>query len=288
MPIDPAVAVGARLPDVVHSWDATDVLRYHLALGAGSDPFDPRELRWAYEDGLRVLPTYAALAPSLGMFEPPRLELPGVRADLAAVLHGGQSVVLAGPLPTAGRVRVERTLTRVLDKGGSAVVVVESVAHPADGGEPWWRSTSTLVVRGAGGFGGARGPKAAPWVPDRPADLVVDSATLPQQALLYRLCGDRNPLHADPAFARAAGFPAPVLHGLCTYGVVCKALVGAVLDGDSDRVTGCSARFAGVVYPGEVLRTRAWVGPGGLRAATTVPARDDAPALAEVELTWAG
>ncbi|WP_424189229.1 MaoC/PaaZ C-terminal domain-containing protein [Actinokineospora sp. G85] len=284
MSVDPGAAVGSRLPDLEHTWTPLDVLRYHLALGAGSDPFDPRELRYAYEDGLRVLPTYAALAPSLGMFEPPRLRLPGVRADLARVLHGAQSVALPVPLPTSGSVRVERVVSHVWDKGANAVVVIDATAHATGG--PLWTSQSTLVVRGAGGFGGGRGPRAAPWRPDRPPDLAIDSATLPQQALLYRLCGDTNPLHADPAFARAAGYPAPVLHGLCTFGVVCKALVGAVLDGDADPVTGFSARFAGVVHPGEPLRTRAWLDGSALRATTTAPGRDEAPVLDAVELRW--
>ncbi|MCG8919895.1 3-alpha,7-alpha,12-alpha-trihydroxy-5-beta-cholest-24-enoyl-CoA hydratase [Actinokineospora sp. PR83] len=285
MPIDPGVALGARLPDVDHRWSPVDVQRYHLALGAGSDPFDPRELRYAHEDGLRVLPTYGALVPSLGMFDPPALTLPGVTADLSRVLHGGQAVSVRLPLPTEGEVRVERSLTQLWDKGSSAVLVVDSVAHAPAG--PLWTSRSTLVVRGLGGFGGDRGPKAERWTPPGPPDLTVDSVTLPQQALLYRLCGDRNPLHADPAFARAAGFPAPILHGLCTYGVVCKALVGAVLDGDPDPVTDFGARFTGVVYPGETLRTRAWLSESSLRARTTVPARDDAPALDDVELSWA-
>ena len=131
------------------------------------------------------------------------------------------------------------------------------------------------------------GRKAAVALPERKPDADTTYDVTPQQAMLYRLCGDTNPLHADPAFARAAGFPAPILHGLCTYGVVCRALVGAVLDGDADPVTDFRARFTGVVYPGETLRTRAWLGESSLRATTTVPARDEARVLDDVELTWA-
>jgi acyl dehydratase len=118
--------------------------------------------------------------------------------------------------------------------------------------------------------------------PDRAPDFVVDTPTLPQQALLYRLCGDRNPLHSDPAFALAAGFPRPILHGLCTYGIVCKAVIDAVLDGDVTRVAGYRVKFAGVVFPGETLRTQVWQEDKRLLITTTA---GDRPALSDTVLS---
>jgi len=141
------------------------------------------------------------------------------------------------------------------------------------GGDPLYTTRSTIFARGEGGFGGERGPSVRIVMPEREPDFVVDTPTLPQQALLYRLCGDRNPLHSDPAFAGKAGFPRPILHGLCTYGIVCKAVTDRVLDGDVTRVAGFSTRFAGVVYPGETLRTSVWQEDKRLLVSTSVADR---------------
>src|SRR6202012_1838619 len=131
--------------------------------------------------------------------------------------------------PTSGQATLSTKVTGVYDKGSAAVVVSESTATSSDG-VLLWKGTSSIFAKGAGGCGGDRGPSSSGGVPDRPADHVIVTPTRPSQALLYRLLGDRNPLHADPAFAAGAGFPAPILHGLCTYGVVCKAVVDTVLD----------------------------------------------------------
>jgi acyl dehydratase len=135
-----------------------------------------------------------------------------------------------------------------------------------------------------GGFGGERGPSASVELPDRAPDAEVALPIPPQQALLYRMCGDRNPLHSDPAFASAAGFPKPILHGLCTYGMTAKAMTDLLLDGDASRVGSYGARFAGVVYPGETLKVSIWHHGDGFVAIVTAPERDDAVALAGVEL----
>ncbi|BBZ68904.1 hypothetical protein MINS_43330 [Mycolicibacterium insubricum] len=136
-----------------------------------------------------------------------------------------------------------------------------------------------------GGFGGDRGPSTSAETPDRAPDLEIDIPTLPQQALLYRLCGDRNPLHSDPAFASAAGFPRPILHGLCTYGMTAKALTDALVDGDAAAVGSYSARMAGVVFPGETLHLSAWKTDAGYLGTLTVPSRDNAVALSGVEFS---
>jgi acyl dehydratase len=270
MPIDPAVAIGAELPETEFSWTASDVLLYHLALGAGAAAADPRELHYVLEDRLRVLPTFGVVAPGFRTFTPPAVRFPGIQVDLTKVLHGSQSITVHQPLAMAGKAIARPRIANVWDKGKAAVIVQEAtVLDPT--GTPLWTTTSSIYARDEGGFGGERGPAERRVVLERDPDHVVDTPTLPQQALLYRLCGDRNPLHADPAFAATAGFPRPILHGLCTWGMVCKAVVDTMLDGDVTRVGGYSARFAGVVFPGETLRTQIWHEDGELvLAASTV------------------
>ena len=283
MPIDPSVAIGAELPAEDFGWSSSDVLLYHLALGAGGDPIDPRELRYTIEDDLHVLPTFAVVAQTVHRFEPPVVEYPGVSIDLAKVLHGTQRVDVHRPLPTGGKARATARVKGVYDKGSAAVVETETLVTDLDGA-PLWTNTSSIFARGEGGFGGDRGPSGPPPPPDREPDAVVVTPTAPQQALWYRLLGDRNPLHSHPEFAAQAGFPRPILHGLCTYAMVCKAVVDAELDGDVTRVAGYGVRFAGVVYPGETLRTSVWRDGNRRLLVTTVDERDNSPALTGAEL----
>ena len=282
MPIDPSVAIGAELPAFDFSWTASDVLRYHLALGAGGDPLDPVELRYATEPRLQVLATFAVVAPTLHATEPPRVSYPGIEIELVKVVHGSQRIDVHRPLPVEGKARAVTRVADVYDKGSAAVVVTETLVSHLDGA-PLWTATSSIFARGEGGFGGERGPSVSNTAPEREPDLVLSTPTLPQQALWYRLLGDRNPLHSDPEFAARAGFPAPILHGLASYGIVCKALVDALLGGDVRRVGGFGARFAGVVYPGETLRTAVWR-EGDVVCFTTAVAERDQPALSAGEL----
>ncbi|AXB48541.1 MaoC/PaaZ C-terminal domain-containing protein [Amycolatopsis albispora] len=284
MPIDPAVAIGAELGEERFSWTASEVQLYHLALGAGADPGDPRELRYVLEDNLHVLPTFATVAASFHWTEPPTVAFPGVSIDLSKVVHGTQEVVAHRPLPVAGKATSRTKVVDVLDKGKAAVIVRETTTVD-EHGSPLWTARSSIFAKGEGGFGGHRGSSEKITPPDREPDHHVDTATLPQQALLYRLCGDRNPLHADPAFAARAGFDRPILHGLCTYGIVAKAVTDAVLDGDATAVGSWSAKFAGVVFPGETLRTSIWREDGRFVVVATVPERDDAVVLSEGVLT---
>jgi len=283
VPIDLDVAVGARLPAQDFSWTPSDVLLYHLALGAGGDPVDPRELRYTVEDGLQVLPTFAVVAQTVHRFEPPAVEYPGISFDLAKVLHGTQRVDVHRPLPAAGRARATARVTGVYDKGAAAVVETETIVTDLDG-KPLWTNTASIFARGEGGFGGDRGRSGPPPPPEREPDSVIVTPTAPQQALWYRLLGDRNPLHSHPEFAARAGFARPILHGLCTYGMVGKAVVDAELDGDVARVAAFGGRFAGVVFPGETLRTSVWREGGRLVLTTTVDERDGAAALTGAEL----
>jgi acyl dehydratase len=286
VPIDPSVAIGAELPVEEFSWTTSDVQLYHLAVGAGSRPLDTRELRYLDDAEPQVLPTFATVAASFHATEAPKVSFPGIEIDLAKVVHGSQEVVMHQPIPAQGAARTTSRIAEVWDKGKAAVVVREFETTDLDG-NLLWTARSSIFARGEGGFGGERGPSESVTLPDRAPDHDVEVPTLPQQALLYRMCGDRNPLHSDPEFAAAAGFPAPILHGLCTYGLVCKAAVDTALDTDVTRVKGYRARFAGVVYPGETLRVRIWEEPGQLLISASVPARDESSALADVVLTLA-
>jgi acyl dehydratase len=286
VPIDPSVAIGAEQPAVQFEWTASDVLLYHLALGAGANPTDPGELRYATETDLQVLPTFAVVAPTVHATEPPRVSYPGIEIDLAKVLHGSQRIDVHRPLPVHGKGNAVTRVADIYDKGSAAVIVTETLVTDLDGA-PLWTNTSSIFARGEGGFGGERGPATSSGLPERAPDGTLTTPTLPQQALWYRLLGDRNPLHSDPGFAAAAGFPAPILHGLGTYGIVCKALVDEFLDGDAGRVRAFGVRFAGVVFPGETLRTQVWRESGRIVVETTVADRDNAPALSGAELVFA-
>jgi acyl dehydratase len=284
MPIDPTLAVGANLPDRTFSWAESDVLLYHLGIGA-------QDLRYTLESGLdhaglQVLPSFGVVAPTFHETDPPPLDLPGCDIDLAQVVHGSQEVRVRGPLPVSGKATLSTRVTDVWDKGRAAVIWQEGTAVSETGAE-LWTVRSSIFVRGEGGWGGPRGESTTVDVPDRTPDAETTYDVLPQQALLYRLCGDRNPLHADPAFAKAAGFPAPILHGLCTYGIVLREVTEALLDGDAARVAGFRARFAGVVFPGETIRVRAWQTDAGIVVDARVAAAggDERPALADCLLT---
>ena len=282
MPIDLNAALGAELEPVEFSWTSSDVQLYHLALGAGSDPMDPRELRYLTDGTPQVLPTFSSVAATFHMTEPPRVSFPGVEIELSRVLHASEAVTVSAPLPPSGSARAITRVTDIWDKGKAAVLVNETTVTGPDG-KTLWTTKRSIFARGEGGFGGERGPSTSVETPDRTPDFEIDIPVLPQQALLYRLCGDRNPLHSDPGFAAAAGFPRPILHGLCTYGMTCKALVDAVLDSDAARVGSFGARFAGVVFPGETIRASVWKDGGRFVGVVTAPNRDDAVVLSDVE-----
>ena len=284
MPIDVEVALAAELEPLEFSWVSSDIQLYHLGLGAGADPMDPRELRYLVDDTPQVLPTFGNVAATFRATKPPTVQFPGIDIELSKVLHASERVEVPAPLPPSGSARAVTRFTDIWDKGKAAVIWSETTATAPDGTVLWTQRRS-IFARGEGGFGGERGPSSSDGAPDRAPDLELDVPILPQQALLYRLCGDRNPLHSDPEFAAAAGFPQPILHGLCTYGMTCKTIVDNLLDGDTAQVGSYGARFAGVVFPGETLKARIWKAANGFQAVVTAPERDDAVALAGVELT---
>ena len=283
MPIDLGVALGAELEPVEFSWTSSDVQLYNLALGAGHDPMDPRELRYLTDGTPQVLPTFSSVAASFHATEAPAVSFPGIEIELSRVLHASEAVTVPAPLPPSGAGRAVTRITEIWDKGKAAVIFNETtVVDP--GGKTLWTVKRSIFARGEGGFGGDRGPSTSSETPERAPDFEVAIPVLPQQALLYRLCGDRNPLHSDPEFAAGAGFPRPILHGLCTYGMTCKAIVDTVLDADVTRVTSYGARFAGVVYPGETLKASIWQDGNRFSAVVTAPSRGDETVLAGVEL----
>ncbi|MGV8871284.1 MAG: MaoC/PaaZ C-terminal domain-containing protein [Rhodococcus sp. (in: high G+C Gram-positive bacteria)] len=284
MPIDLELAVGAELPPVCFEWSESDVLLYHLALGAGRANTDDAQLRYVTEGRVAALPSFATVAATFNASDPPRVSFPGVDIDLGAVVHGAQSVTVHGPIPSSGKASTVTRISEIMDKGSAAVIVQESTTTAPDGA-PLWTARSSIFAKGEGGFGGTRGTSASKWTPDRDPDHTVEIATLPQQALLYRLCGDRNPLHSDPKFAVAAGFEAPILHGLCTYGMTCKAVADAFGAADPRTVSTFSATFSGIFFPGETLRIRLWRNAETVRGLVTCVERDDAPVLSGVSAT---
>lgn len=253
MPIDLS-AIGKKLGSVTHSYTERDVMLYALGVGCGTD-----ELPFTYERELKVLPTFAVI-PSF----PAMLNLGGaMQVNPAMVLHGEQAIEVPAPIPTEGTVVTTPTIEAVYDKGKGAVIVVRTESVDTKG-KVLFSSRSSIFVRGEGGFGGDRGPSGATNVPpDRAPDKSISYETLPNQALIYRLSGDMNPLHADPQFAAMGGFDRPILHGLCTYGHAGRAVLAAYCDNDPSRLKSFAVRFSGVVFPGETITTDMWqIEPG--------------------------
>jgi acyl dehydratase len=255
MPIDPKKALGAKLGEGSYSWTKDQVILYHLGVGAGNPPTDAGELEYTYEKNLKVLPSYGVI-PVFGALGGLG-SVPGMEFNFAMLLHGEQDIEVHQPIPPEATVTSSGEVAEIWDKGKAALVVLE-VKTRDEAGKPLFTNRFSLFLRGEGGFGGESGPKAGNAAPDREPDGVIESQTLPQQALIYRLSGDKNPLHADPEFAKMGGFDKPIIHGLCSFGVVCKAVVDDVLGGDVTKVARYQARFAGVGFPGETYRTSWW------------------------------
>jgi acyl dehydratase len=282
MPIDLAQAKNAKPQKAESSWDEDKVILYHLGLGAGLDkPTDPKELEYTYEGNLKVLPSFGVV-PVFGALGS-LAGIPGVEINFAMVLHGEQDIEIHRPIPTSAEVENETRLAGIYDKGKAALIVLE-VATKLKGGEPLFTNRFSIFARGEGGFGGEAGPKPSNEAPSRAADASFEAKTTPNQALLYRLSGDKNPLHADPDFASMGGFDKPILHGLCTFGIACKSIVDGMLDGDVKKVARYQVRFAGVVYPGETVGTSAWKENGKILISATTKERGQ-PVLSNAAIT---
>jgi acyl dehydratase len=274
MAIDYARLKAWPFPDVTQKYTANDAILYALGVGLGRDPMDTEELRFVYEDGIAVLPTFAVILGYPGGW----LRDPRTGVDWKQVLHGEQELVLHRPLPPAGEVVGRTRVEEIIDKGpgkGALIYSSREVIDRASGGL-LCTLRSTTFCRADGGFGGPAGPTKTPHpIPDRAHDLACDLGTSARAALIYRLSGDYNPLHIDPAVARAAGFQKPILHGLATYGVAGLALLKMLCGYDPRRFKRMDARFSAVVFPGETIRTEIWrTGPGKAAFRCRVPERD--------------
>ena len=249
-----------------------ETMLYALSVGFGRDPLDTNELAFVFEkDALKTVPSMAAV---LG--HTPRL-LRDCGFDYSKILHGEQRLTLHRPLPPEGELVADSRVVAAYDKGvgKGALILSETAVRSAADEEPLFTLGRTTFARGDGGFGGPAGSGPEPHpIPARAPDLDVTVATRPDQALLYRLNGDRNPLHADPERARQAGFRAPILHGLCTYGLCCRAVLAAVCHYDHTRIVGFDVRFSAPVYPGEKIVVDLWVDGPVVSFRARVPERD--------------
>lgn len=252
MPINPD-AVGARGEPRKRSWTSKDALLYAVGVGAGTD-----ELQFTTENtkdvAQKVLPTFAVIvggggAPmdKVGSFNP------------ALMVHGEQGIELFGEIPADGEIESVGECTGIYDKGSAAVLEFTSESKDTATGKLLLRTRMTLFCRGEGGWGGDRGPNEKLAFPERTADKTVTYKTREDQALTYRLSGDRNPLHSDPSFAKMGGFERPILHGLCTYGFTGRALLHALCGGDPGKFKSMDARFSKPVLPGDELTVNMWV-----------------------------
>ena len=261
--IDLDAALGYEFPPQTSSYDERDVALYALGVGAATNPLDAKDLPLVYEfsgDGFRVLPSFGVVPPLNVYFKMAKegKTAPGLHYGFDRVLHGEQYLEIRRPLPTHAKLTHKAKVKDIFDKGKNALVVTATSTTDETGEELFYNETTTFV-RGAGGWGGERGPSADVNVPpDRKPDAVIEEKTLENQALLYRLNGDWNPLHADPNFAANFGFKKPILHGLCTFGFATRHVIKAFLDGDPSRFKSIKVRFADTVFPGETIRTEMW------------------------------
>jgi len=254
VPLDYPAVLDLREEGRRFSWTERDAMLYALAVGMAEDPLDRAELPYVYEAQLRVMPSFAAVAAWGAGIAPERL---GV--DRRKTLHGEEALRVHRPIPANGAAIANSRVVAVYDKGDKgAVIERETVLLDAADGAPLATLTRTAFARADGGFGGPADDRPAFDPPQREPDVVLDLPTRANQALFYRLCGDRNPLHVDPDLARAAGFDAPILHGLCTYGMACRAVLKAFCAYDAARIDAFGVRFSAPVVPGETLSVRLW------------------------------
>lgn len=245
---------------VEQTYTEKDTILYALGIGLGADPLDNEQLRFVFEeaDGFAALPTLPVVLAGPGFWA----RDPETGIDWKKILHGEQAIALHGPVPTAATLVGQTRVTEIIDKGadkGALIYSERTLVDKASGAKVATLS-STTFARGDGGFGGPSGPtKPVHTLPDRAPDSHYDHRTLPQSALIYRLSGDPNPLHASPQVAAESGFKAPILHGLCTLGIAGYAVLKCCCDGDPTRLKSLALRFSAPVYPGETIRTEMWL-----------------------------
>lgn len=257
MPIDYDFLMQREFPVIRHRYSRRDVLIYALGIGLGFDPVDERQLPFVTDENLRVFPTMAAILAYPGLW----IRESDTGLDWEHALHSEQGMEFLRPLPVEGEIEAQTQVVGIVDKGPGkgALIYTERKGVDRESGEVCFKVSHTTFARGDGGYGGPSDPARLPHsVPDCAPDMVLDLPTLPQQALLYRLNGDPNPHNADPKAAQAAGFPRPILHGLCTYGVAAHAILRGCCDYDPNGLLALDVRLAAPVFPGETIRTEIW------------------------------
>ena len=261
-----------KFDEIVHTYTERDTMLYALGVGVGHDPLDEKALPFVYEEKLAALPTMAAVLAYPGFW----IKDPDTGVDWTKVLHADQEIIIHKPLPPSGTVKATSKVDAIIDKGeGKGAFIYSSRTVTTEDGEPLCTLVQNTMARGHGGFGGSteRPPTPQP-IPDTAPDITCELPTLAQAALIYRLSGDYNPLHADPAVAREGGFDRPILHGLCTFGVAGHALLKECCDYDINRFHSMKARFSAPVYPGETIRTEIWKLDTGVAFRCRVTERD--------------
>lgn len=251
MPIDLKL-VGKNLPAFEYNYQTKDIILYALGIGAGAEP---DELKFVYESELETIPTYGVIPPFGTLMDIVGME--GMDINLAMLLHGEQYLELYKPIPVEGKLTSYPTIAGIYDKVKGALVEIDVITKDSRE-EPVFMNRFSTFIRGEGGFGGDRGPEPGNEPPDREPDRSVEMKTLPQQALLYRLSGDYNPLHADPSFAMMGGFEKPILHGLCTFGFAGRAVLKEYCNNDPAKFKAIKVRFSRHVFPGETIVTEMW------------------------------
>jgi acyl dehydratase len=273
MPLDPDKLLALDIDDVEHTYGPKDCILYALGVGLGQDPTEERQLAFVHEKNLKVLPTF----PVVQGYSAYTFRRPELGITWTHVVHGEHAVRVHAPIPTEGTVIGRTRILDVVDKGADKGALIYSERRILDKASGTLLATinQTTFCRADGGFGGARREVPPPHqVPDRAPDIVCELPTRPETALIYRLSGDVNPLHADPAFARAGGYPRPILHGLATFGVAGHALLRTLCGYDPARLTAIAGRFSSPVFPGETIRTEIWRDGDGASFRARVVERD--------------
>lgn len=236
------------------SYTDKDSIRYALGVGLGNDPMNLDELKYVYENGQIALPSMAT------NFQYHSSLLLAANLNLIMVVHGEQKLSIINPIPVSGNFLIDMKVINCFDKGAAkgAIIDVETSVSLKKDGTPICKLISTTFARGDGGFGGDDAPASKLIILEGDPDITHEIITKPDQALIFRLSGDYNPLHSDPGFAKAAGFPKPILHGLCSYGIACRSIVASVCDNDVKKLKSFNCRFSSPVFPGETIVTEIW------------------------------
>jgi 3-hydroxyacyl-CoA dehydrogenase/3a,7a,12a-trihydroxy-5b-cholest-24-enoyl-CoA hydratase len=290
MPIDPKQVLGAKLDAVESSYNEDKLILYALGIGVGigvSQVDQERVLQYTYENGLKAMPTYGVIPmfSAVGSL----FNVPGLSFNPMMLLHGEQyTEILEPPLPLSADIVTEGTISGIYDKGKGALLTIDFITRDKKTKKALVKNVMGAFIRGEGGFGGdAKSPEAGNAPPDRAPDVVVESPTHTHQALLYRLSGDKNPLHVDPMMAKMGGFDVPILHGLCTFGYLGRAVVETCAGNQPERFKSIQVRFSKPVFPGETIVSQLWkVSPTEIICKARVKERDiDVITNAKVTLT---